>query len=105
MLIRGWGVWGLPGLRDEDHLCDFPLSWKVTVEQHSIEELGEILKAKGGQFGDLLVGRLVIIDCTSDRLRRVTGGSSWKGVSKSDERVVSGVELGSEGCGWNTEAR
>jgi hypothetical protein len=48
--IRGWGVWGLPRFKDEDHLCDFPLSRKVTVEQHSIEELGEILKAKGGQF-------------------------------------------------------
>jgi hypothetical protein len=91
------------------------LNWKVTVEQHSIEELGEILKAKGGQFferpaGDEvvirgLVGRLVIIDCTSDRLRRVTRGSSLKGVSRSEVRVASGVELGSEGCGWNIEAR
>jgi hypothetical protein len=43
-------VWGLPRLRDEDNLCDFPLSWKVTVAQHSIEELEEILKAKGRQF-------------------------------------------------------
>jgi hypothetical protein len=41
---------GLPGLRDGDHLGDFPLSWKVTVEQYSTEELGEILEAKGGQF-------------------------------------------------------
>jgi hypothetical protein len=48
--VRGWGERGLPGLRDEDDLGDFPLSWKVTVEQHSIEELGEILKAKGGQL-------------------------------------------------------
>jgi hypothetical protein len=38
------------------------LSWKVPVKQHSIEELGEILKAKGGQFferppGDEVVTR------------------------------------------------
>jgi hypothetical protein len=39
LTLRGWGVWGLPRFRDEDHLCDFPLSWKVTVEQQSIEEL------------------------------------------------------------------
>jgi hypothetical protein len=43
-------MWGLPRLKDENHLCDFPLSWKVTMEQHSIEELDEIVKAKGGQF-------------------------------------------------------
>jgi hypothetical protein len=47
------------------------MSWKVTVEQHSIEELGEILKAKGGQFFEHPVG--LLIDCTSDRLRWVTG--------------------------------
>jgi hypothetical protein len=46
---------------------------------------------------DLLVGRLVIIECTSDYLRRLTGGLSWKGVSSSDVRVASGVELGFEG--------
>jgi hypothetical protein len=55
-------VWGLPRLRDEDNLCDFPLTWKVTVEQHSIGDLGEILKSKGGQFfkrpaGDEVVTR------------------------------------------------
>jgi hypothetical protein len=33
---------GFPVLQDEDHLGDFPLSWKVTVEQYSIEELCEI---------------------------------------------------------------
>jgi hypothetical protein len=44
------GLWGRPGLRDEDYLCDFPMSWKVPLKQHSIEELSEILKAKGGQF-------------------------------------------------------
>jgi hypothetical protein len=31
-------------------LGDFPLSWKVTVEQYSIEELGEILEAMDGLF-------------------------------------------------------
>jgi hypothetical protein len=31
-------------------LGDFPLSWKVTVEQYGIKELGEILEDKGGQF-------------------------------------------------------
>jgi hypothetical protein len=41
------------------------LSRKVTVEQHSIEELGERLKAKGGQFverpaGDEVLTRGVI---------------------------------------------
>jgi hypothetical protein len=55
-------VWGLPGLRDGDNLCDFPLSWKVPLKQHSIEELGEILEAKGAQFferpdGDEVVTR------------------------------------------------
>jgi hypothetical protein len=50
-------VWGL---RDEDHLCDFPLSWKVTVEQHNIEGLGEILKAKGGQFFERPAGDEVV---------------------------------------------
>jgi hypothetical protein len=55
-------MWGLPRLRDEDYLCDFPLSCKVTVRQQSIEELGEILKVKGGQFfegpaGDEVVTR------------------------------------------------
>jgi hypothetical protein len=44
------------------------------------------------------VGRLVIIDWTSERLRRVTGGSSWKGVSRSDVRVASEFELGSGGA-------
>jgi hypothetical protein len=39
----------------------------------------------------------VIIACTLDRLRRLTGGSSWKGVSSSDIKVASGVELGSKG--------
>jgi hypothetical protein len=39
-------------------LFAFPLSWKVAVEQQSIEELGEILKANGGQnFKRLLVMR------------------------------------------------
>jgi hypothetical protein len=28
---------GLSGLKDEDNFGDFPLSWKVTVEQYSIE--------------------------------------------------------------------
>jgi hypothetical protein len=49
-------MWGLPRLRDEDHLCDFPLSWKVTVEQQSIEELGEILKTRAGQFFEYPTG-------------------------------------------------
>jgi hypothetical protein len=53
-------VWGFPRLRDEDHLCNYPLSWKVTVEQHSIEELGEILKAKGGQFFERPAGDEVV---------------------------------------------
>jgi hypothetical protein len=34
--------------------------------------------------------------CTSVHLRRLTGGSSWKGVSSSDVRVSSGEELGSD---------
>jgi hypothetical protein len=51
---------GVPRLRDEDHLCDFPLSWKVTVEQHSIEELGEILKSKGRQFFERPAGDEVV---------------------------------------------
>jgi hypothetical protein len=54
------GLVGLPKLRDEDHLCDFPLSWKVTVEQRSIEELGEILKAKGWQFFERPAGDEVV---------------------------------------------
>jgi hypothetical protein len=53
-------VWGLPRLRDEDHLCDFPFSWKVTVKQHNTEELGEILKAKGGQFFERPAGDEVV---------------------------------------------
>jgi hypothetical protein len=53
-------MWGLPKLRDEDHLCDFPLSQKVTMNQHSNEELGEILKAKGGQFFERPTGDEVI---------------------------------------------
>jgi hypothetical protein len=53
-------VWRLPRLRDEDHLCDLPLSWKLTVEQHSIEELGEILTAKGGQFFERPAGDEVV---------------------------------------------
>jgi hypothetical protein len=56
--VRGWGMWGLPGLRDEDHLGDFPLSWKVTVEQYSIEELCYILEAKGEQFFDSFLIKL-----------------------------------------------
>jgi hypothetical protein len=36
------------------------LSWKVTVEQHSIEALDEILKAKGGQFFERPAGDEVI---------------------------------------------
>jgi hypothetical protein len=109
-------VWGLPRRRDEYNLCDFPLSCKVTVGQHSIEERGEILKANGGQLferpaGDEVVirgfisRRLVIIGFTSASLKRVTGGSSWYGVSRSDVMVTSGVDLGSQGCSWNTEAR
>jgi hypothetical protein len=53
-------VGGLPGLRDKDHLGDFSLSWKVTMEQYRIEELGEILEAKGGQFFEGLVGDEVV---------------------------------------------
>jgi hypothetical protein len=53
-------VWGLPRLRDEDNLCNFPLSWKVPVKQHSIEELGEILKAKGGHFFERPAGDVVV---------------------------------------------
>jgi hypothetical protein len=53
-------VWELPRLRGEDHLCDFPLSWKGTVEQHNIEELGEILKAKGRQFFERSAGDEVV---------------------------------------------
>jgi hypothetical protein len=30
-------------------------------------------------------------------LRRLTGSYSWKGVSRSDVRVASGVEVGSDG--------
>jgi hypothetical protein len=49
-------MWALPRLRDED----LPLSWKATVEQHSIEELGEILKANGGQFFERPAGDEVL---------------------------------------------
>jgi hypothetical protein len=62
----------------------------------------------GGQFfkdfvghevvtSGFLRGRLWIIACTSDRLSRLTGGSSWKGISRSDVRVASGMEVGSDG--------
>jgi hypothetical protein len=37
-------------------LGDFPLSWKVTVQQYSIEELGQVLEAEGGQFFEGLAG-------------------------------------------------
>jgi hypothetical protein len=37
--VGDWQAGKRIGLRDEDHLGDFPLSWKVTVEQYSIEEL------------------------------------------------------------------
>jgi hypothetical protein len=40
-------VGGLPRLWNEDHLCDFPLSRKASMEQYSIEDLGEELKANG----------------------------------------------------------
>jgi hypothetical protein len=40
------------------------------------------------------VGRLLIIVWTSERLRRVRGGSSWKGDSRSGVRVSSESELG-----------
>jgi hypothetical protein len=53
-------VWELPGLRDEDNLGDFPLSWKVIVEQYSIEELCKVLEAKGGQFFKCLAGDKVV---------------------------------------------
>jgi hypothetical protein len=46
---------------------------------------------------DFLEGRLWIISCTLDRLRLLAGGSSWKGVSRSDVRVGSGVKVGSDG--------
>jgi hypothetical protein len=50
----------LPKLRNEDHLCDFPLGREVTVEQYSIEERGEVLKAKGRQFFERPAGDEVI---------------------------------------------
>jgi hypothetical protein len=53
-------VWRLPGIRDEDHFGDLPLSWKVTVEKYRIEELGEILEAKDGQFFESLAGDEVV---------------------------------------------
>jgi hypothetical protein len=51
---------GASGFRDEDHLCDFPLSWKVIVEQYSIEELCQVLEAKGGQLFKCLAGDKVV---------------------------------------------
>jgi hypothetical protein len=53
-------VWGFPELQDEDHLGDFPLSWKVTMEQYSIVKLGEIMEAEGGHFFENRAGDKVI---------------------------------------------
>jgi hypothetical protein len=64
------------------------LSWKVPVKQHNIKELGETLKANGGQFferpaGDGVVTRGFIS-------RKVSNYSMYLGSFEAGDR---GLEL------------
>jgi hypothetical protein len=64
------------------------LSWKVTVDQYSIDELGEILDAKGGQFFESIADDEVL---TRGFIRRNVGNYCSR--FGSFETVDRGFEL------------